>query len=754
MSRAGTIARRTFLIGSAAISGGVAFGVYMAKKPIPNPLLDDLKEGEAAITPFVKIDASGITLITPRADKGQGAYSIQAYLIAEELDIDPATATLSPGMPGQAYYNGTVLSEGAPVPAYQEGFVAETLRDFMAVPAKLFSIQITGGSSTVPDGFERMRLAGATARETLKEAAARRTGLSRAALKTREGAVILPDGTEIAYTDLAAEAAEIDPITDVALRPASEWRYLGKRDLPRLDILRKSTGTEVYGIDLDFPDMLHATVRANPAVGAGMARYDASAAEALRGVEKIHPVTSGIGVIANNTWRAFQAAEALEIEWRKPDYPGNSGGIFAALEEALGDPDHYDHRQRNEGDVDAALGADGTTGDIVEARYRVPYLAHAPLEPMNAVVRVRGGQVEIWTGTQIPVFVRDRAAKIAGVSTEAVKVYVLPMGGSFGHRLEMTHVEQAVELALAVPGRHLKLTWSREEDMSHDYPRPASVAAARGKVAAGKVVAFDLSVSQSAMAPEWFGRLSGMRLPGPDATITTGAWDQPFDIPDYRVTGYRAPSMVPVSSWRSVGASSNGFYHDCFLDELIHAAGADPLAERIRLCLHDPSRRVLEAVGEMSGWDGPSLGAGRGRGVGFCMSFGVPCAQVVEVSQTEAGIRIDRVHVAVDVGEVLDPTNLEAQVFGGVIFGLGHAMNCALTYEDHAPLETNYHAYEGMRLYQAPKIEVRALSTGSRIRGIGEPGVPPAAPALANAIFAATGQRIRELPLNKHIDFV
>ncbi len=750
MSRAGKIARRTFLIGSAAIAGGVAFGVYMAKKPIPNPLLDDLKDGEAAITPFVKIDANGITLITPRADKGQGAYSIQAYLIAEELDIDPATATITPGMPGQAYYNATVLGEGVPIPAYKEGFVAETLRDFMSVPAKLLSIQMTGGSSTVPDGFDRMRLAGATARETLKEAAARRVGVARGDLRTENGAVILPDGTSIAYTDLAAEAAEIDPVTDVTLRPASAWRYLGKPDLPRLDMLRKCTGTEVYGIDMEFQDMLYATVRANPAVGTAGARVDASAAEGMRGVEKILPVSNGVGVIANNTWRAFQAAEALEIEWSAPDYPGTSDGIFAALEQALGDPDRYDHRQRDEGDVDAVLEA----GEVIDARYRIPYLAHAPMEPMNAVVRVLEGQVEIWTGTQIPLFIRDRAATIAGVAPEAVKVYVLPMGGSFGHRLEMTHVEQAVELALAVPGRHLKLTWSREEDMSHDYPRPASVAAGRGKVADGKVVAFDLSVSQSAMAPDWFGRLSGMSLPGPDATITTGSWDQPFDIPDYRVTGYRAPSMVPVSSWRSVGASGNGFYHDCFLDELIHAAGADPLAERIRLCLHEPARKVLEAVGEMSGWDGPSMAEGRGRGVGFCMSFGVPCAQVIEVTQTEAGIRIDQVYVAVDVGEVLDPTNLEAQVFGGVIFGLGHAMNCALTYEDHAPLETNYHAYEGMRLYQAPQIEVRALSNGSRIRGVGEPAVPPAAPALANAIFAATGQRIRELPLNKHIDFV
>ncbi|TNJ47453.1 xanthine dehydrogenase family protein molybdopterin-binding subunit [Phaeobacter sp. B1627] len=750
MTRVGKLTRRTFLVGSTAVAGGVAFGVYLAKKPIPNPLLEGLAEGEAALTPFVKIDADGITLITPRADMGQGAYSIQAYLIAEELDIDPATARLSPGLPGPAYHNATILAEGVPYPAYDDSFVAESLRSLSAVPAKLFSVQVTGGSSTIPDGFDRLRTAGAIARETLKEAAARRTGIARSNLKTADGFVLLPAGGRIAYTDLAAEAAQIAPVADVSPRPSSEWKYLGTAALPRLDMARKCTGTEVYGIDLEFDDMLHATVRANPAIGAGLARLDTARAENMRGLHRIIPMSQGVGVIADNTWRAFQAADALDISWKAPAYPATSDGLFHELEAALNAPDFFDHRQRDDGNVDRAL-SDGT---VITADYRVPYLAHAPMEPMNAVVRVQADAVEIWTGTQIPVFVRDRAARIAGVKAANVKVHVLPMGGSFGHRLEMTHVEQAVELAMAVPGRHLKLTWSREEDMTHDYPRPASVARARGAVADGKVIGFDLSVSQSAMAPEWLERLSGRNLPGPDATITTGAWDQPFAIPNYRVTGYRAPAMVPVSSWRSVGASGNGFYHDCFLDELIHAAGADPLAERMRLCMHDPSRKVLEAVGEMSGWNGELHTGGRGRGVGFCMSFGVPCAQVVDVVQTEDGIRIEKVYVAVDVGEVLDPTNLEAQVFGGVIWGLGHAMNCELTYDDHMPDQSNFYDFTGMRLYQAPEIIVRALSNGSAIRGIGEPAVPPAAPALANAIFAATGQRIRELPLHKHIDFV
>jgi isoquinoline 1-oxidoreductase beta subunit len=750
MSRVRKIARRTFLIGSAAIVGGVAFGTYLAKRAIPNPLLEGLAVGDAAITPYVKIDTNGITLITPRADKGQGSYSIQASLIAEELDIDPATATITPGMPGPAYYNGTVAAEGVPFPAYDQGAVAEAMRSFMAVPAKLLELQLTGGSSTVPDSYVNLRMAGAVARETLKKAAAQRAGVSRADLTTKDGHVVLPDGTKIAYTDLAAETAKLAPVTDVNLRDPSQWRILGKAGTKRLDMVAKCTGTETYGIDYEVEGMVYASVRANPGIGGDVLNFDASASEGMRGVSKVVPVKHGVGVIADNTWRAIQAVNAIEFNWGPAPFPATTAEMFDILEATVVDEDKYDHRQRNEGDVDEAL----AVGDVVESSYRIPYLAHAPLEPMNAIVRVSDDVCEIWTGTQIPLFIRNKAAKMTGFEPEQVFVYVQPMGGSFGHKLEMTHVEQAVELAMAIKGTPVKMTWSREEDMTHDYPRPAAVSKARGNVIDGKVHSFDLSVAQSAMASNWFGRLAGMSIPGPDATITTGSWDQPFDIPNYRVTGYRAPDMVPVSSWRSVGASGNGFFHDGFLDELIHAAGADPLAERIRLCLDDTSRNVLEAVGEMSDWNGPSLGANRGRGVSFCMSFGVPVAQVIEVTNTDDGIKIDKVYCAVDSGQVLDPTNFEAQVFGGIIFGLGHAMGAELTYDDHAPEQNNFDGYESIRLYQAPVIEVKALTNASKIRGIGEPSVPPAAPALANAIFAATGQRIRELPLSKHIDFV
>lgn len=309
----------------------MAFGTYLAKRPIPNPLLDDLAKGEAAITPYVKINADSITLITPRADMGQGAYSVQANLIAEELDIDPATATITPGLPGPAYYNGAVLAEGVPFPAYDQSAVAEAMRSFMAVPAKLFQMQLTGGLSTVPDGYVKLRMAGAVARETLKEAAALRAGVTRSALKTEDGHVILPNGDRLAYSDLASEAALLDPIIDVALRDKSQWKRLGQK-MNRLDMQDKCTGAEKYGIDQSVEDIVHAAVRANPGIGGDVASFDASAAEAMRGVQRVMPISHGIAVIADNTWRAWRAADAITIEWGPAPYPASTDEIFAEID--------------------------------------------------------------------------------------------------------------------------------------------------------------------------------------------------------------------------------------------------------------------------------------------------------------------------------------------------------------------------------------------------------------------------------------
>jgi len=325
------------------------------------------------------------------------------------------------------------------------------------------------------------------------------------------------------------------------------------------------------------------------------------------------------------------------------------------------------------------------------------------------------------------------------------------MGGGFGRRAEMDFIKQAIDVAKAMEGTPVKMTWTREEDVTHDNYRPGAIARFRGAIADGTPTAFDLRLSTLSVIESQFGRI-GLPLPGPDISIVQSAWDQPYAIPNYRVTGYRTPAMIPVSSWRSVGASQNGFFHESIIDELAHAAGRDPLDLRLSLMSHEPSRRVIEAVAEMSDW-GSTLPDGHGKGVAFVLSFGVPVAEVVEVADTERGIRIVNAWAAVDVGTALDPRIIEAQVQSGINFGLAAAMMSEITVSDGKVEQSNFHDYNSIRINQAPAIAVKILENGEKIRGIGEPGLPPAAPALANAIFAATGQRIRELPLNKHVTF-
>ncbi|MFZ5962600.1 molybdopterin cofactor-binding domain-containing protein [Thalassococcus sp. BH17M4-6] len=745
MSRLRTFTRRAFVVGAVAVAGGVAFGTYMVRRSYPNPLKGGLGSDEAALTPYVRIDTDGVTLITPRADKGQGAYHVQAALLAEELDVDLAEVRVDPGPPAPVYWNTALAAEAAEFTVPAGGVLRDVAEDGIGAVMKVLGLQITGGSTTVADGFDKLRAAGASARETLKAAAAQRSGVDIAELRTESGAVILPGGERIPYPDLAAEVAEMEPVQDVPLRAPSDWRYIGK-PMQRLDIVAKSTGTQTYGIDGAVDGMVHAALLLNPAQGGGINGYDATDALAMRGVQAVVPITGGVAVVADNTWRAMRAAHSIKADWTPAPMPATMDAHWQALSDAF-TQDALDSRKRDDGDIDAAL--DGA--EVIEAEYRAPYLVHAPLEPLNAIVRVDDAGAEVWTGTQIPRFVQQNVARIAGLEPEDVTLHAQMMGGSFGHRLEDEVVKYATEIAVQMKGTPVKLTYSREEDMLHDFPRQIAMARMRGAVSGGQVTAMDLGIASPSVMASQLGR-QNQPAPGPDSQIVAGAWDAPFAIPNLRVSGYRAPALAPISSWRSVGASSGGFFQNAALDELIHAAGADPLEERLRLCNDDLARQALEAVAEMSGWAGP-LGNGKGRGVALTRSFGVPCAEVVEVSVTDAGIVLDQVWVAAEVGTLVDPVNFENLVQGGVIWALGHAIMGETTYENGAAQQANFDTFPSMRLYQSPRIEVRALENGSRVLGIGEPPVPPAAPALAGAIFAATGQRLREMPFNRFVDF-
>jgi len=749
MGKVAKIARRTFLVGSAAVVGGVLFGIYKVKKPYPNPLLKDLAEGETALTPYVQIDGKGITLMTPRTDMGQGAYSMQAALIAEELDVDLDQINVDPGMPAPAYYNRALGAESAPFKATDQSRKAETARGFFDAMTKLLGMEMTGGSSSVADGFVKLRLAGAVARETLKIVASQKTGVAVADLTTKSGHVILPDGKLLSYIELAPLVADIEPENNVVLRDPATWRLIGK-PMQRIDVADKSTGQLTYGIDLSFENMIHATYKLNPGQGGGLKSFNAEPARKINGVIDVVEVAGGIAVLAKNTWSAFQGMDAVICNWEEAPYPQEMQGHWDILTKSF-DRQYKDSRFLDDGDVDQAFEQEGQ--QKLTATFRTPYLAHAPLEPLCALVRYTPERTDVWACSQAPGFARNNVAKALGIHKDNVFFHAQMVGGSFGHRLEDEHIKRTAQIAKKFPGQTIKLTLKREVDFAHDFPRQIAMAKARGTTKDGKIQTFDLGIAMPSVMRSQMGR-QGMSVPGPDTQVIAGAWDQPFNIPNYRVTGYAAQGLAPVSSWRSVGASTNAFFHESFFDQLCAQAKIDPLEERLRLCSHAPSREVLEKIKSVSSWSGTQRSKNRGRGLAFCLSFGVPCAQVIDVTSTPKGITIDKVYVVAQVGTVVDPINFENLVQGGVVWGLAHAMNCEITYAKGKAEQSNFHMYQGMRFYQCPDIEVFGLEDGNDIRGIGEPPVPPAAPALANAIFAATGKRLSEMPFHKTIQFV
>lgn len=746
------LSRRSFVFGSVAVAGGVAFGQYgqaqqaVSSAAAANPLTAGLGPNSVTFNPWVEISPDKITLIAQHADKGQGVGSIQPLMIAEEMDLEPHQFEIRFAGPSPAYFNTGFAHELAPFMAPDKSPEAEKARAAALEWLRQAGLQMTGGSSAIPDTYDKLRMAGAVARETLKAAAAKRSGVAVADLRTEAGNVILPDGTKIPYVALSADAAKITPVSVDKLRDPSQWRILGK-PMERLDIRSKVTGEMKFGIDRTMDGMVYAAVRLNPNKGQPIKSYDASKARSMPGVQKVLKISNGIAVIATNSWYAMKAAERVDCVWEPSKYPAEQADHWKTVASSF-TPQFLAKEWRNDGNIDAGL----KEGTLLEAEYRAPYVGHQPLEPLNGIGIVTDTGMEIWAGHQTPQSVQYIAATAIGLKPEQVTFHNEWMGGSFGHRLEFENIRVLAEIADQMRGTPVKLVFSREEDFLQDIPRQIAMGRYRGSVKDGKIVAADFQVAATAPFKELQARM-GAPTKDPDGQLAVGIWNVYYDIPNYRAASFEVQGLSPSTTWRSVGASANGFFTESFIDELIHAAGLDPLKARIEMCRIPIYRKLLEAVGEMADWKGP-LGNGKGRGVAFVESFGTAVAEIVEVTMTDAGIKIDKVWVATDVGRVIDPINFENLVQGGVVWGLGHAMNCELTYAKGAVQQTNYHHHEAMRMYQCPVIEVRALENDYTVRGIGEPPVPPAAPALANAIFAATGKRIREMPFNKFIDFV
>ena len=744
MASIGKIARRTFLIGSVAVAGGVAFGVWKVRQPVANPLRP---EQGASLNPYLIIDQDGVTVVTGRAEMGQGAQTTLAAMVAEELDVDWAQVRVAHGPADAAYFNTALAEAGLPFPDYDLAGWRLSLAEGLGTASKLMGLQVTGGSTSARDGFARLRHAGASAREALKRVAAERLGTTPDLLRTEGGAVIAPDGRRLPYAELAEAAARIDP-PQVEPRAPADWKLLG-RSLPRPDSWAKVTGTATYGVDVRLPGMKFASPRMSPRLGGTMVRFDPAPALAVPGVERVIDLGTGIAVVARNSWAAMQGAEAAVIEWGPAPYPPTTEGIFQVIAAALDDSPNS--TLRDDGDVDAAL----TGAGVLEAEYRLPFLAHSTMEPMNATALFTGDRLELWAPNQTPRTQAQAAGAAVGLDESQVTVHTTLLGGGFGRRLESDFSVIAARVAQAMPGTPVQVVWSRAEDMTHDFYRPGVVARLRGRVDGGQAVAMEAKIAAPSVLFQAGPRMLGLPAGGPDKALVEGAFDQPYAIPNYRVQGHVADLAIPLGFWRSVGNSHNGFIHEGFIDEMAHAAGQDPLAFRLALMrpASEVAANVLETVGRISGWDRPKA-PGTGRGVAFTWSFGTPVAQVIEVADQNGRIRIAKAWIVCDPGRALDPGIVQQQMESGLIYGLSAAIHGRITFADGEVQERNFPDYDALRISGIPEIETFIHQVHGRMGGVGEPSTPPAAPALVNAIFDLTGVRARELPLEGAFSFV
>lgn len=752
MARLALIARRTFLVGTGMVVGALAVGYHAATRDPDNPLAARAGEGDTVFNPWILVDHdSAITVVAARADVGQGIATTLAALVCEELGLPLDAVTVIHGPPGAAYSNEVIAREGGPFLPFDDGAMTEAMRSAAGAMSRIFGLQITGASTSVRDGFGKMRRAGAACRYALLQAAGQHFGADPQSLILVQGAVEAGDGRTVALSQIAEAASLVDVPDDLPLKPTEQWTLLGKGQA-RIDVPAKSTGAAVFGMDVRLPEMLFGTVRMAPRFGAAAKSADLDLARSMPGVEAVFPITvqgqHGFGVVAAHSFAAFQAADAIKVEWEEP---GPDEDTVAALRAALAS-DERGMVLRDDGDVDAAL-ADTASDRLLTADYEVPFLAHAAMEPVNATARLRDGALDVWCGTQVPTFVRGQCADLAGVSAEATTVHVLPSGGSFGRRGEIDYALIATALAEQAGGRPVKMIVRREEDMTHDTYRPAAASRMRARLADdGTLVALDMRIaSPSVMASIGKRLFPFLPVAGPERIVVEGAYDQPYGIADFRVSGLRPKTSVPVGFWRSVGYSFNTYFLESFLDEACAQTGADPVAFRVALLDRFPAAAgTLQAVARMADW---MPGDGRARGVAFTSCFGSHVAAIVEASGMADAVRITDVWIAADVGIALDPDTIRDQLVSGAVYGLSSAIGQEITITDGAVDQTNFDSFDAMRISQCPRMHTQILQTSEEIGGVGEIATPVVIPALANAVFALTGRRIRSLPLSKETRF-
>ncbi len=710
MSSVGILNRREFLKKGASGGAGLVIGFYWPGKF--EALATTTVAGPVAINAWVRIATDdSVTLLIDKSEMGQGVITSLAMLLAEELELDWKKIKFEFAPAAPQYFN------------------------------PIFKQQGTGGSTSVRASWGPLTKAGAAAREMLIATAAKRWGVDAATCRSENGSVLhAATKRRLSYGALVLDAAALPVPENPALKDPKEYKFVGK-PMKRLDTPFKVTGSAPFGIDVRLPNMLHAAVARCPVFDGKVKNFDDKKALTVPGVKRVVQISTGVAVVATNTWSAMQGRRALGISWDEGPNAGNtSEAIHKLFVERAGTSGAV---ARKDGDAEAAL---ARAAKKIEAVYEVPFLAHATMEPMNCAADVRTDGCDIYAPTQFQTFSQMTGAKLTGLKPEQVNIHTTYLGGGFGRRAEQDFITDAVELSKAL-GAPVQVTWSREDDMQHDFYRPASYTKLTGGLDAdGWPVAWKARI----VCPSIFSRfLPGAVKDGLDGSSVEGHADIKYGIPNFFVDYVLTETGVPVGFWRSVGNSQNGYISECFIDELAKAGGKDPFELRRKLLAKAPRHLgVLELAAAKAGWGTP-LSAGKTRGIAVVESFGSYVAQVAEVSVNRGAgeVRVHRVVCAVDCGKYVNPDTIAAQMQGAITYGLTAALKGAITIDRGRVEQANFNDYDMIRINEMPHVEVHIVPSNEAPGGVGEPGTPPIAPAVCNAILAATGKPVRRLPI-------
>ena len=722
------INRRRFLLGTTVVGGGLLIG-YATTRPSKHSVANGTlaENGQSFLTTWLRIDPDNtVTVLVPHSEMGQGVLTSLPMMAADELDADWELVRVEQAPATDLFANGVLIkgfaqSMGVSVPGFLDGAIN--------IVSEIMNIQITGGSSSVRfTGENGMRVAGAAAREMLIKTAAVRWEVPESELTARLSHVYHDaSGRSATYGELAFDAARFEPSPNPRLKEPHEFTLMGK-PIQRIDIPAKVDGTAAFGMDARPAGMLYAAVKTSPVFGNKLVSVNSDVALQRRGVVRVVELEDAVAVVADNYWRAKQALAALDIRFEATaNDQVTTPSIYAQFDTALQGELNEDVE---EGDTPTALAGAATT---IDATYRVPYLAHAAMEPMNCTVHFHDGKADVWTGTQDNLGIRGRVASISGLNENDVTMHMFYLGGGFGRRLPNTTntIDQATRIAqqFDVP---VQTIWSREEDMQQDYYRTAVTSAFRA--------GFDASNNLIAWENHYIGKNEPAEAAHP-----------PYSIPHKSIAYADSPTHVPLGAWRSVAHSQHTFFLESFVDELAHKAGKNPYQVRLDMLQDKPRHAaVLKAAAEKAGWE-RNLPEGHAMGIALQESFGSIVAQVAEVSiNSDGSVRVHRVTCAVDCGRSVNPDNVASQAESGIIYGLTAALYGEITIANGRVEQTNFNDYEMLRLSDSPEIDVVTIESGAALGGLGEPATPPVAAAVANAVYILTGQRVRELPLKNY----